>query len=81
MQKCIFVGYPPNYHGWIFYNPVTKQFVISEWAEFDEHMLPGLSAKQTRPNAQLKLSETPTSQPAPSSSIPFSIALDDSNSS
>ena len=40
MQKCIFVGYPPDYHAWTFYNPVTKQFIISECAEFDERVFP-----------------------------------------
>ena len=30
MQKCIFIGYPPDYKGWKFYNPVTKTTVISE---------------------------------------------------
>ena len=81
MQKCIFVGYPPDYHGWIFYNPVTKRFVISECAEFDERVFPGLSMKQTTVSAQLQLLETPTPQPASSSSIPFPIALDDCNTS
>ena len=77
MQKCIFVGYPPDYHAWTFYNPVTKQFIISECAEFDERVFPGLSTKQTTPKAQLRLLETPASQPAPSHSIPSPFAPDD----
>ncbi|KAJ2935599.1 hypothetical protein H1R20_g1494, partial [Candolleomyces eurysporus] len=68
-QKCIFVGYPPDYHAWTFYNPVTKHFIISECTEFDDHMFPGLSVKQTTPNAQLQLLVTPASQPAPSNPI------------
>lgn len=36
MEKCIFIGYPEGYKGWLFYNPNTKRMVISERAEFDE---------------------------------------------
>ncbi len=43
MEKCIFVGYPSGYKGWQFYNPVTKKFIISERAIFDERSFPGLS--------------------------------------
>ncbi|KNZ81392.1 hypothetical protein J132_00629, partial [Termitomyces sp. J132] len=39
--------YPPSYKGWLFYNPETKKTVISERAEFNEHLLPGLHL--TRP--------------------------------
>ncbi|RXW14342.1 hypothetical protein EST38_g11515 [Candolleomyces aberdarensis] len=67
MQKCIFVGYPPDYSAWTFYNPVTREFIISECAEFD--------------NAQLWLLETPASQPAPPITIPLSIAPEDSDAS
>jgi hypothetical protein len=35
IQQCIFLGYPPYYAGWKFYNPVTRKIVISEHAEFD----------------------------------------------
>jgi len=42
MEKCIFVGYPSGYKGWRFYNPVTKKFIISERAIFDERSFPGL---------------------------------------
>jgi hypothetical protein len=81
MQKCIFVGYPPDYSAWTFYDPVTKQFIISECAEFDERVFPGLSTKETIPNAQLRLLETPASQSAPSNSISLPIAPEDSNTS
>jgi len=43
MERCIFVGYPPGYKAWKFYNPVTKKFVISERAIFDERYFPGLA--------------------------------------
>jgi len=39
----VFVGYPSGYKGWKFYNPSTKKYIISEQAEFDEHVFPGLS--------------------------------------
>lgn len=42
MEKCVFIGYPAGYKGWKFYNPVTKQAVISERAVFDERYFPGL---------------------------------------
>jgi hypothetical protein len=44
MEKCVFIGYPAGYKGWLFYNPTTKKTIISEWAEFDEHYFPGLRA-------------------------------------
>ncbi|RXW18308.1 hypothetical protein EST38_g7549 [Candolleomyces aberdarensis] len=83
MQKCIciFVGYPPDYSAWTFYNPVTKEFIISECAEFDERVFPGLSTKETTPSAQLRLLETPASQMAPPNAIPLSIAPEDSDAS
>ena len=43
MVKCIFVGYPKGYKGWKFYNPVTKKFIISERAEFDERVFPSIA--------------------------------------
>ena len=45
MEKAIFVGYLEGYKAWRFYNPITKRFVISERAEFDERYYPGLSMK------------------------------------
>jgi hypothetical protein len=42
MEKCIFIGYPPDYKGWRFYNPVTKKCIISERAQFDEHYFLGI---------------------------------------
>jgi len=51
-QKCIFVGYPPGYKGWKFYNPTTKKFIISECAEFDERSFPGLA---TGPHVSVNL--------------------------
>ena len=42
-QKCIFIGYSSEYKGWLFYNPDTKKTIISNAAEFDERLFPGLS--------------------------------------
>lgn len=44
-QKCVFIGYPPNFKAWLFWNPVTKQEVVSSSAEFDERFFPGTSTK------------------------------------
>src|SRR6266498_4167522 len=50
MEKCVFMGYPSGYKGWLFYNPNTQKYVISERAEFDERVFPGLSKyKATSP--------------------------------
>ena len=40
MEKCVFLGYPEGYKGWKFYNPTTKQTLISERADFDERYFP-----------------------------------------
>jgi hypothetical protein len=45
IQQCIFLGYPSDYVGWKFYNPVTRKIVISERAEFDEHYFPAFKQK------------------------------------
>jgi hypothetical protein len=42
MEACVFVGYPSGYKGWKFYDPTTKNYIISERAEFDKHIFPGL---------------------------------------
>lgn len=41
--KCIFIGYPHNYKGWRFWNPVTQKEIISNSAVFDESKFPGNS--------------------------------------
>jgi hypothetical protein len=42
VKKCLFVGYPSDYKGWDFYDPLTRKFFVSERAEFDERYFPGL---------------------------------------
>jgi hypothetical protein len=50
MEKCVFMGYPSGYKGWLFYNPNTQKYIISERAEFDERIFPGLAKyKATSP--------------------------------
>ena len=50
MEKCVFLGYPSGYKGWLFYNPNTQKYIISERAEFDERVFPGLAKyKATSP--------------------------------
>ncbi|KAJ2932617.1 hypothetical protein H1R20_g4479, partial [Candolleomyces eurysporus] len=44
MQKCVFVGYPAEYKAWLFFNTEMRKFIVSERAEFDEQMFPGLSS-------------------------------------
>ena len=54
MEKCVFIGYPEGYKGWMFYNPTTKRTVISEQAEFDERYFPGLKHSTSTPCYEYK---------------------------
>src|ERR1700742_5010350 len=49
MEKAIFVGYPTQHKGWEFFNPFTKKFILSDRADFDERVFPGLSTKAIEP--------------------------------
>lgn len=40
-KKCLFVGYPPDYKGWVFWDLENKRELISNNAEFDERAFPG----------------------------------------
>ena len=51
MEKAIFIGYPPQFKGWEFYNPVTKKYVVSDRADFDERVFPGLATRLPEPPA------------------------------
>jgi len=72
MEKCIFIGYPPGYKGWKFYNPETKKTIISERADFDERYtydgkllkggLPG-TVSESRPLIPLE-DESPSAIPS-----------------
>jgi len=59
MEKCVFMGYPSGYKGWKFYNP-TQKYLISEHAEFDEHIFPGLAKYKATSPADL----TPPGSPS-----------------
>ncbi|CCA74168.1 related to TY4B-Putative pseudo-TY4B, partial [Serendipita indica DSM 11827] len=49
--KCIFVGYPSDRPGWVFWNPQTRKIIHSDSAAFDERVFPGTSlAKESIPN-------------------------------
>jgi hypothetical protein len=75
MEKCIFIGYPPDYKGWKFYNPVTKKSVISERAQFDERYFLGI--KESVPTivstSLLEHPPTHTSLSQQPSSVPLNI--------
>src|SRR6201986_3563703 len=69
MEKAIFVGYLAQHKGWEFYNPLSKQFVLSDRADFDERVFPGLSTR---------LPDTPAFTPSlhqqhPSQTVPHVI--------
>ena len=71
MEKCIFIGYPADYKGWKFYNPVTKKLVIAECAQFDERYF--LRIKESTPTIipTSLLEFPPTQQPSKTAPIPF----------
>jgi len=48
-QKCVFIGYPSEYKGWEFYNPLTKKIIVSNSADFDERTFPGLTKSSDSP--------------------------------
>ncbi|CAG7855243.1 SubName: Full=Uncharacterized protein {ECO:0000313/EMBL:CCA75805.1} [Serendipita indica DSM 11827] len=50
-DKCIFVGYPSDCPGWVFWNPQTRKIIHSDSAVSDERVFPGTSlAKESIPN-------------------------------
>jgi hypothetical protein len=73
MEKCIFIGYPPDYKGWKFYNPATKKSVISERAQFDERYFLGIkeSTPTIIPDTLLEHPPTPTNSVQQPSSSPL----------
>ena len=54
-QRCVFIGYPLEYKGWKFYNPITKTILFNNSVVFDERYFPGLS--------KAKLPEAPPDHP------------------
>ena len=39
--KCVFIGYPLDYKGWLFFDLEAKKEVILNTAVFDKWVLPG----------------------------------------
>jgi len=65
MEKCVFMGYPSGYKGWKFYNPTTQKYLISERAEFDERIFPGLAKYKATSPADLTPPGSPSLAPVP----------------
>jgi len=61
------MGYPSGYKGWKFYNPTTQKYLISEGAEFDECIFPGLAKYKVTSPADLTLRGSPSLAPVPTS--------------
>ena len=57
------MGYPSGYKGWKFYNPTTQKYLISECAEFDECIFPGLAKYKALSPADLTPSGSPSLAP------------------
>jgi len=62
------MGYPSGYKGWKFYHPTTQKYLISERAELDECIFPGLVKYKATSQADLTppglpLVPVPTSVP------------------
>jgi hypothetical protein len=68
IKKCVFLGYPQEYPGWLFWHPETKKEVISDRTDFDERYFLGNTTKI--PDA------TPTPAPVPSVYTPLPLAQD-----
>src|SRR6266540_881781 len=67
MEKCVFMGYPSGYKGWKFYNPTTQKYLISERAEFDERIFPGLAKNKATSPTDLMPPGSPSLAPVPTS--------------
>src|SRR3979490_3551093 len=69
-QKSVFIGYPPGVKGWKFWNPDTRKTLISNDAEFDEHVFPVSS-----PSPRLHPAPTPEQFIDVSENIPEVVAI------
>ena len=63
-QKCIFVGYPPDYKGWLFWNAESRKEIISNTADFDERY------PDSSPQPPVSISTPETLTPAPALDTP-----------
>lgn len=77
-QRCIFVGYPSERPGWMFWDPTTRKLVYSDSAVFDEREFPGTSQpKDPIPNLLPDIVETtqlPTDNEAPLDELAILVA-------
>ena len=70
-KKCIFVGYPSNRTGWMFWDQSSRKLIYSDSAIFDERNFPGTKLpKETTPELLPELQfelvdERPTEQNVP----------------
>jgi hypothetical protein len=77
-QRCIFIGYPPDFKGWKLYDPSTQKTLISRDVIFDEQTMPG--TKSTLSDASyypLSLNQVPESGGDRSTANHFTPFLDD----
>jgi transposase InsO family protein len=54
-RKCVFVGYPPDRAGWMFWDSSTRQLIYSDSATFDEREFPGVGKQPETTIVPLKL--------------------------
>src|SRR6201992_164390 len=64
MEKAIFVGYPAQFKGWEFFNPVSKKVLVSDRADLYETVFLGLSPRLPDPPA-FPPPPTPSTSPRP----------------
>ena len=70
-RKCVFVGYPADKTGWMFYDPSTKKFVHSDSAIFDEREFPGTKqAKEAIPDLMPDIQFEPMDEQRRDNNIP-----------
>jgi hypothetical protein len=75
-QKCIFVGYPSDRAGWMFWDPSSRKVIYSDSAIFDEREFPGTKLpKETVPNlwpdVQLPDSTNEVNKDTPEAAVPL----------
>src|SRR5258708_9691356 len=79
MAKCIFIGYSQGFKGWKFYNPLTRQVLILERADFDERFF--INQKHSAPHLPSPRPESLFESPSPPAHLPIMLdsTLDDCN--
>jgi Reverse transcriptase (RNA-dependent DNA polymerase)/gag-polypeptide of LTR copia-type/GAG-pre-integrase domain len=54
-RKCVFVGYPSDRAGWMFWDSSARQLIYSDSAEFDEREFPGAGKQPVTATVPLNL--------------------------